>query len=167
MKHGCVQSHIKWPFWDSGPPPICICSASLCSQATLMFPPPCLECHCGFGFFSSKSRMLRDSQISTLSSHQHLRITAVPLAQHPGHIPHRHQAVSTALAILKGCIQNRSTPGGTLVMLLCLQFIRFSVSSINQCPASAHTLGSGENMQGTDITLGAGVKRQAGFKTRL
>lgn len=150
-------------------------SASLCSsfasgsQATLMFPPPCLECHCGFGFcfFSSKARMLRDSQISTLSSHQHLRITAVPLAQHPGHIPHRHQAVSTALAILKGCIQNRSTPGGTLVMLLCLQFIRFSVSSINQCPASAHTLGSGENMQGTDIKLGAGVKRQAGFKTPL
>jgi hypothetical protein len=40
-------------------------------------------------------------------------------------------------------------------MLSCLRFIRFSVSSINQCEASAYTPGSGENTQGTDIKLGA------------
>lgn len=38
-------------------------------------------------------------------------------------------------------------------MLLCLQFIRFSVSSINQAGPSSHTLGNGEDTQGTDRKL--------------
>lgn len=113
--------------------------------------------HCGFifSFFCSKVRMLRSSHTSIRSSHQHLRIIAVP----PGSVSRTTSVMATGLsaqpcALLKGWIQNRSTPGGTLVMLLCLRFIRFSVSSINQCLASAHTLGSGENTQRTDIKLG-------------
>lgn len=80
---------------------------------------------------------------------------STPMLSIQSHICHGHQAVSTTMCPSQRLHQNRSTLGGSLVMLSCLRFIRFSVSSINQCWASAYTPGSGENTQAADIKLEA------------
>jgi hypothetical protein len=55
-----------------------------------------------------------------------------PQAQHPGHISHGHWAVSTATCPSHRPVSRMDPSPGSLVILLCLQFIRFSVGCINQ-----------------------------------
>lgn len=89
------------------------------------------------------------------------KILCAPKLGVQSHIHHGQWAVSTATCPSQGLNPEWIYPGGNLVMLLCLQFIRFSVSSINQAGPSSHTLGNGEDTQGTDRKLLEGWPWQA------